>query len=80
MGGRPPTTWGGIPSDSVWHHNGGAIGSVFAVLFGYSTSMEWGGRVLVQFGYLLLGLYLVLRAYGKEPSVRPKKANARSAS
>ncbi|NJE26493.1 FTR1 family protein [Thermococcus sp. MV5] len=56
----------GIPKDSVWSHKG-VIGSVFAVLFGYSTSMEWG-RVLVQFGYLLLALYLVFRAYGKEPA------------
>ncbi|USH00158.1 FTR1 family protein [Thermococcus argininiproducens] len=55
----------GIPKDSVWSHKG-VIGSVFAVLFGYSTSMEWG-RVLVQFGYLLLALYLVFRAYEKEP-------------
>ncbi|WP_048147766.1 FTR1 family iron permease [Palaeococcus ferrophilus] len=68
----------GIPSDSLWHHNG-AVGSVFAVLFGYSTSMEWG-RVIVQFGYLIVALYLVLRAYGKEPSMRPKKARSRSAS
>lgn len=55
----------GIPKDSVWSHKG-VIGSVFAVLFGYSTSMEWG-RVLVQFGYLLLALYLVFKAYRKEP-------------
>ncbi|WP_297071006.1 FTR1 family protein [Thermococcus sp.] len=53
----------GIPSESIWHHNG-AIGSVFAVLFGYSVSMEWG-RAIVQFSYLLTSLYLVLRAYGR---------------
>lgn len=61
----------GIPSDSVWSHKG-AIGSVFAVLFGYSTKMEWG-RVIVQFGYLIFGLYLVLRAYGKEPKLNAKR-------
>jgi len=55
----------GIPKDSVWSHKG-VIGSVFAVLFGYSTSMEWG-RVLVQFGYLLFALYSVFKAYRKEP-------------
>ncbi|NJE04707.1 FTR1 family protein [Thermococcus sp. M36] len=67
----------GIPSDSVWHHKG-AIGSVFAVLFGYSVSMEWG-RVIVQFGYLLVALYLVLRAYGKGPAMDRKRRAAESA-
>ncbi|ACJ16334.1 hypothetical protein TON_0846 [Thermococcus onnurineus NA1] len=66
----------GIPSDSVWHHKG-AIGSLFAVLFGYSTSMEWG-RIIVQFGYLLLALYLVLRAYRKEPLLNPEDAGLKS--
>ncbi|HDZ35711.1 MAG TPA: FTR1 family protein [Thermococcus sp.] len=54
----------GISEDSVFHHKG-AIGSIFAVLFGYSVKMEWG-RVIVQFGYLIVAFYLVLRAYGKE--------------
>ncbi|AEH24578.1 FTR1 family iron permease [Pyrococcus yayanosii] len=67
----------GIPSDSIWHHKG-AIGSVFAVLFGYSVSMEWG-RVLVQFGYLITALYLVLRAYGKGPALNREKKAAESA-
>jgi len=68
----------GIPSESIWHHKG-AIGSVFAVLFGYSVSMEWG-RVLVQFGYLITVLYLVLRAYGKEPVLNREKKTAESPS
>ncbi|KUH34529.1 ferrous iron transporter [Thermococcus celericrescens] len=67
----------GIPSESVWHHKG-AIGSVFAVLFGYSVSMEWG-RVLVQFGYLITALYLVLRAYGKGSVLNREKKAAKSA-
>ncbi|NJE00931.1 FTR1 family protein [Thermococcus sp. JdF3] len=67
----------GIPSGSIWHHKG-AVGSVFAVLFGYSTSMEWG-RVIVQFGYLITALYLVLRAYGKEPVLNREKKAAESA-
>ncbi|WP_297518051.1 FTR1 family protein [Thermococcus sp.] len=67
----------GIPSESVWHHKG-AIGSVFAVLFGYSVSMEWG-RVLVQFGYLITALYLVLRAYGKGPTLNREKKTTKSA-
>ncbi|NJE31355.1 FTR1 family protein [Thermococcus sp. 18S1] len=68
----------GIPSESIWHHKG-AIGSVFAVLFGYSVSMEWG-RVLVQFGYLITALYLVLRAYGKGPVLNREKKAAESLS
>ncbi len=66
----------GIPSDSIWSHKG-AIGSVFAVLFGYSTKMEWG-RIIVQFGYLMFGLYLVLRAYGKEPKLNAKRERTKT--
>ncbi len=66
----------GIPSESIWHHEG-AIGSIFAVLFGYSVSMEWG-RVIVQFGYLFTALYLVLRAYGKTPTLDRDKEVVRS--
>ncbi|PLV57322.1 FTR1 family protein [Thermotoga sp. SG1] len=54
----------GITEDNVWHHKG-LLGSILAVLFGYSTKMEWG-RVFVQFGYLIVALYLILRAYRKE--------------
>jgi len=46
-----------IPKESIWSHKG-AIGSAFAVLFGYSTKMEWG-RLILQLGYLIFGLYLV---------------------
>ncbi|MCD6525302.1 MAG: FTR1 family protein [Thermococcus sp.] len=66
----------GISEDSVFHHKG-AIGSIFAVLFGYSVKMEWG-RIIVQFGYLITTLYLVLRAYGKEPSLTSKSSRLRS--
>lgn len=66
----------GIPKDSIFHHKG-AIGSIFAVLFGYSVKMEWG-RVIVQFGYLIVALYLVLRAYGKEPSLAPRNSRLKS--
>lgn len=65
----------GIPEESVFHHKG-VIGSIFAVLFGYSVKMEWG-RVIVQFGYLIVALYLVLRAYGKEiPTAKLEKRPA----
>ncbi|MCO6040696.1 FTR1 family iron permease [Thermococcus alcaliphilus] len=66
----------GISEDSIFHHKG-AIGSIFAVLFGYSVKMEWG-RVIVQFGYLIVALYLVLRAYGKEPSLAPRNSRLKS--
>lgn len=58
----------GIPSDSIWSHKG-AVGSIFAVLFGYSTEMEWG-RVAVQFGYLIVALYLVLNSYRNSYGMR----------
>ncbi|WP_461864115.1 FTR1 family iron permease [Thermococcus sp.] len=64
----------GIPKESIWHSDG-AVGSVLAVLFGYSVSMEWG-RVLIQFGYLILALHLVLRVYGREPSPSSRKKAA----
>ena len=40
----------------------GVLGSVFSVLVGYSDSMEWG-RLIVQMLYLVVGLYMVLKAY-----------------
>ncbi len=55
----------GIPKDSPMHEKG-IIGSVLAVLFGYSTEMELA-RFLAQFSYLALGIVLVLRAYGVGP-------------
>ncbi|AEC52505.1 hypothetical protein PNA2_1590 [Pyrococcus sp. NA2] len=66
----------GIPEDSIWHHKG-AIGSIFAVLFGYSTKMELG-RVIIQFGYLFTALYLVFKSYGKDPSLNGNKGMKRS--
>ncbi|MCE4621068.1 MAG: FTR1 family protein [Desulfurococcales archaeon] len=53
----------GIPEDSIWSHKG-AIGSLFAVLTGYSTSMEWG-RILVQLPYLIVASIAVTRIYGR---------------
>ncbi|AHF80246.1 FTR1 family iron permease [Thermococcus paralvinellae] len=57
----------GIPKDSIWYHKG-AVGSIFAVLFGYSTKMEWG-RLILQSGYMVFALHLVMRAYKKEPQL-----------
>ena len=50
-----------ISRDSPFHHKG-TVGSVFAVLFGYSVKMEWA-RVLVHVAYLAIFLPLVIIAY-----------------
>ncbi len=50
-----------IPSDSILHHKG-VIGSIFAVMFGYTTQAEWL-RVIVHFIYLAAVLPLILYAY-----------------
>ncbi|AIF70166.1 Iron permease FTR1 family [Palaeococcus pacificus DY20341] len=66
----------GIPKDSIWSHKG-AIGSIFAVLFGYSTKMEWG-RLILQLGYLIFGLRLMVKAYEKEPKLSVKMQGIRT--
>lgn len=55
-----------IPSDSPLHHKG-TVGSVFAVMFGYSVSME-RLRVVVHTVYLVVFLPLVVTAY-RRPEV-----------
>jgi high-affinity iron transporter len=50
-----------IAKDSPLHHKG-AVGSVAAVMLGYSVKMEWG-RVLVHGAYLALFLPLTVLAY-----------------
>lgn len=55
----------GIAESSPLHHKG-AIGSIFAVLFGYTTKAEWG-RIIAHALYLLIAFPLILRAYS-EPS------------
>jgi high-affinity iron transporter len=52
-----------IPADSPFHHKG-AIGSIFAVMFGYTTSAEWA-RVIVHIAYLMISLPLVFWVYRK---------------
>lgn len=52
----------GFDESSPLHHKG-IVGGVFAVLFGYSASMEWI-RVFAQFGYLLVFLAAVNLKYG----------------
>jgi len=50
-----------IPKDSPFHHKG-TVGSVFAVMFGYSVKMEWA-RVIIHVAYLAIFLPLVFIAY-----------------
>ncbi|MEE9224450.1 MAG: FTR1 family protein [Thermoplasmata archaeon] len=58
-----------ISSDSIFHHKG-AIGSVFAVMFGYSVKMEWI-RVIAHVVYLAVMLPLVVLIY-KRPDLIEK--------
>lgn len=51
----------GVPEGSIWHPEG-AIGSIFAAMFGYAVEFEWA-RLLVQTAYLAVALPLVLRVY-----------------
>jgi high-affinity iron transporter len=53
-----------IPSESPLHHKG-VVGSVFAVMFGYTVRAEWI-RVLIHLGYLAVALPLVVWAYRKD--------------
>ena len=53
-----------IPSESPFHHKG-SIGSIFAVMFGYTIKAEWI-RVIFLFAYLAITLPLVIRVYKKE--------------
>ncbi len=52
----------GISEGSLLHHKG-LVGSILAVMFGYSVSMEWV-RLIAQLGYLAILIPLILRAYG----------------
>jgi len=54
----------GIASDNPLHHKG-IIGSVFAVMFGYTVSAEWA-RVIAHVSYLIIVLPLVLWVYRKK--------------
>jgi len=53
----------GLANGSMFHHKG-IVGSVFAVLFGYSSKMEWG-RVIGHVLYLLVFLPITVIAYKK---------------
>jgi high-affinity iron transporter len=52
-----------IPSESLFHHKG-VIGSILAVMFGYTVKAEWA-RVIVHLSYLAIALPLVVLVYRK---------------
>ncbi|MGQ9551636.1 MAG: FTR1 family protein [Candidatus Bathycorpusculaceae bacterium] len=52
-----------IPADSPFHHKG-VIGSIFAVMFGFTISAEWA-RMIVHISYLAIALPLVIWVYRK---------------
>lgn len=60
-----------IPGDSVWHHKG-IIGSIFAVMFGYTVKAEWL-RVILHLGYLLVVLPVIIRVYRKDVTAAKSK-------
>ncbi len=53
-----------VPESSLLHE-GNMLGSLLAVMLGYTTEMELA-RLVAQTGYLVIGLILVARAY-REP-------------
>jgi high-affinity iron transporter len=62
-----------ISGDSVLHHKG-AVGSIFAVMFGYTVKAEWG-RVLIHLGYLFIVLPIVVIAYKRPELLVAAKAS-----
>jgi high-affinity iron transporter len=52
-----------ISPDNPFHHKG-IIGSVFAVMFGYTVRAEWA-RLIVHFAYLAVAIPLVVTVYRK---------------
>jgi len=53
-----------IPESSPLHHKG-VIGSVFAVMFGYTVKAEWA-RLVIHLSYLIVALPLVVWVYRKK--------------
>ncbi len=65
-----------IASDNLLHHKG-AIGSVFAVLFGYTIQPEWA-RLIVHLTYLAAILPLVILIYVRPDAVAKLGARVRN--
>lgn len=55
-----------VPKDSPLHHKG-LVGSILAVMFGYTVKAEWA-RVIIHFAYLTITLPLVIWVYRKKPN------------
>jgi len=53
-----------IPENNPLHHKG-VIGSIFAVMFGYTVKSEWI-RVIVHLLYLIIALPLIIWAYKED--------------
>jgi high-affinity iron transporter len=53
----------GISGDNIFHHKG-VIGSIFAVMFGYSVKMEWG-RIIIHLSYLIIFGSITIILYKK---------------
>lgn len=69
--GSAPWSWLGqsaydlnIPTDNLLHHKG-AVGSIFAVMFGYTVKAEWA-RLIVHLSYLAVALPPVIWVYKKK--------------
>ncbi|RLG48534.1 MAG: ferrous iron transporter [Thermoproteota archaeon] len=52
-----------ITSDSPMHHKN-VVGSILAVMFGYSVRAEWA-RVILHLTYLAVSMYVITRTYRK---------------
>ena len=63
----------GIHESSPFHHKG-IVGSIFAVLFGYTVKAEWL-RLIVHGAYLAVALPAIIRVYSK---VSEKPESSRS--
>jgi len=53
-----------IPADHLLHHKG-IVGSIFAVMFGYTVKAEWA-RVIIHVSYLTVALPLIIWIYEKK--------------
>ncbi len=53
-----------IPADNPFHHKG-IIGSIFAVMFGYTVRAEWA-RIIVHLTLLAIAFPFVILAYKKQ--------------
>lgn len=81
--GGDPGWWGqyayslDISKDSIFHHKG-AVGSIFAVMFGYTVKAEWI-RVIGHMLYLVTMLPLVITVYRKPEIIEKVSISLRRA-